>query len=87
MASQTNKELFVGGLARILKEQRQVDVRLKAGDNDQKGVSISAHKLVLSARSEVFKMILETEEIKATTTLDTITLSELKHTELVALVE
>jgi len=32
-------------------------------------------------------MILETEEIKATTTLDTITLSEPKHTELVALVE
>ncbi|EOA25808.1 hypothetical protein CARUB_v10019176mg [Capsella rubella] len=87
MAKQTNQELFVGGLARALKEQRHVDVCLKAGESDEKGVSISAHKIVLSARSEVFKKILESDEIKATTKLETITLSELKHEELDALVE
>ncbi|CAL9248069.1 unnamed protein product, partial [Arabidopsis halleri] len=86
MGTQTNKELFMGGLARALKEQQQVDVRLKAGDSYKFGVSISAHKLVLSARSEVFKKILESDEIKATTK-PTITLSELKHKELEAFVE
>ena len=47
MATETNKELFVGGFAKILKEQRQVDVRLKAGDTGDEGASTSAHKLVL----------------------------------------
>lgn len=51
MATETNKELFVGGFAKILKEQRQVDVRLKAGDSGEGGASISAHKLVLVSTS------------------------------------
>lgn len=54
MATETNKELFVGGFAKILKEQRQVDVRLKAGDSGEKGAAISAHKLVLVFTSSPF---------------------------------
>ncbi|KAL9302316.1 putative chromatin remodeling & transcription regulator BTB-POZ family [Arabidopsis thaliana] len=87
MATETNKELFVGGFAKILKEQRQVDVRLKAGDSGDEGASTSAHKLVLSARSEVFKKMLESDEIKASAQLETITLCEMKHDELEAFIE
>ncbi|KAG7639196.1 BTB/POZ domain [Arabidopsis thaliana x Arabidopsis arenosa] len=87
MATETNKELFVGGFAKILKEQRQVDVRLKAGDSGDEGASTSAHKLVLSARSEVFKKMLESDEIKASAQLETITLCEMKHEELEAFIE
>ncbi|KAL1198965.1 putative BTB/POZ domain-containing protein [Cardamine amara subsp. amara] len=85
MGTQTNKELFLDGFVRILKEQ-QVDVLLKACDSD-KEAAISAHKLILSARSEVFKMMLEPDKFKDSSKLETITLSEMKQEELEAFVE
>ncbi|CAH8329694.1 unnamed protein product [Eruca vesicaria subsp. sativa] len=85
MGTQSNKELFLNGFVKLLKEQ-PTDVLLKACDGDKKAV-IHAHKLILSARSEVFKKILESDNLKASSRLETITLSELKHEELEALVE
>jgi len=46
MATQSNKEAFLGGFKKLLNEQWQADVRLKAGDSDET-TSIFAHKLVL----------------------------------------
>ncbi|XP_019084097.1 PREDICTED: disease resistance protein RPS6-like isoform X1 [Camelina sativa] len=57
-----------------LKEQ-EVDVRLQA------------HKFILSARSEEFMKIFESDKFKASSKLETITLSELKQEELEAFVE
>ncbi|KAL1198964.1 putative BTB/POZ domain-containing protein [Cardamine amara subsp. amara] len=85
MGTQTNKELFIDGFLKILKEQ-QVDVRLKACDSD-KEAAISAHKLILSARSEVFKKMFEPDKFKDSSKLETITLSEMKQEELEAFVE
>ncbi|AEC09832.1 putative BTB/POZ domain-containing protein [Arabidopsis thaliana] len=87
MATQSNKEAFLGGFKKLLNEQWQADVRLKAGDSDET-TSIFAHKLVLVARSEVFKKILESDEFKASSKqMETVTLSEMKHEELEAFVE
>ncbi|CAA0375922.1 unnamed protein product [Arabidopsis thaliana] len=87
MATQSNKEAFLGGFKKLLNEQWQADVRLKAGDSDET-TSIFAHKLVLVARSEVFKKILESDEFKASSKqTETVTLSEMKHEELEAFVE
>ncbi|KAH0930120.1 hypothetical protein HID58_015847 [Brassica napus] len=74
------------GFAHILEEQWQVDVLLKAGDSDP-DAAISAHKLVLAARSKVFKKMLEEDECKTSSEKEIITLSEMKHEELKALVE
>lgn len=46
MATQSNKEHFLSGLAKAFEDQWLVDVRLKAGDNDEDS-AISAHKLIL----------------------------------------
>ncbi|KAG7533387.1 SKP1/BTB/POZ domain superfamily, partial [Arabidopsis thaliana x Arabidopsis arenosa] len=84
----TNKEHFSGGLAKVLAEKWQVDVMLKAKNSDE-GSAISAHKLILASRSEVFKKMLELDEFKTATTkhVETITLSEMKQEELEAFVE
>ncbi|CAN8313741.1 unnamed protein product [Cochlearia groenlandica] len=87
MATQTNKDLFFIGLEKLLKDEHFVDVRLKACDTGN-GAPISAHKLILSTRSEVLKKILECDdECKASSRKDAITFSELKHEELVSFVE
>ncbi|KAJ0262418.1 BTB/POZ domain-containing protein [Hirschfeldia incana] len=86
MATQSNKEIFLGGLKKLLKEQWQADVLLKAG-NSANGATISAHKLVLASRSVVLKKIMESDEFKASSKLETVTFSEMKHEELEALVE
>ncbi|CAA7018383.1 unnamed protein product [Microthlaspi erraticum] len=86
MATQSNKDAFMGGLMNLFKEQWQADVLLKAGDSDD-GAAIPAHKLVLAGRSEVFKDMVEQGEFKASSKLETITLSEMKHGEVEALVE
>ncbi|CAH8263506.1 unnamed protein product [Arabidopsis lyrata] len=87
MAPQSNLETFLGGFAKILGEQWQVDLLLKAGDTKE-GEAISAHKLVMAARSEVIKKILEFDKFKASDgKIETVTLSELKQEELEALVE
>ncbi|CAN7120368.1 putative BTB/POZ domain-containing protein At2g40440 [Brassica rapa] len=83
MGTQTNKEHFFGGFLKILKQQ-QVDVRLNACD---KKAAISAHKLILSARSEVFAKMFEEDKCKSSSRLEIITLSELKQEELEAFVE
>ncbi|KAL1199600.1 putative BTB/POZ domain-containing protein [Cardamine amara subsp. amara] len=87
MATQNNKEVFLGGFKKLLNEQWEADVRLKAGDSDESEF-IFAHKLFLVARSEVFKNILESDDFKASAKLvETVTLSEMKHEEVEALVE
>ncbi|CAF1865067.1 unnamed protein product [Brassica oleracea] len=86
MAKQSNLNIFLDGFAHILEEQWQVDVLLKAGDSDP-DAAISAHKLVLAARSKVFKKMLEEDECKTSSEKEIITLSEMKHEELKALVE
>ncbi|CAL9222530.1 unnamed protein product [Arabidopsis halleri] len=49
---------------------------------------ISAHKVILASRSEVFKKMLESDEFKnSAKQVETITLSEMKHEELEAFVE
>ncbi|ESQ30840.1 hypothetical protein EUTSA_v10011969mg, partial [Eutrema salsugineum] len=63
------------------------DVRLKAKDSDE-GSALSAHKLVLGSRSEVFKKILESDEVKTSANpVETVTLSEMTQEGLEALVE
>ncbi|CAH2059962.1 unnamed protein product, partial [Thlaspi arvense] len=86
MAKQTNLDIFCCGFANILDEQWQVDVLLKGGDSDP-GAAISAHKLVLAARSKVFKKMLEEDECKASSGKEIITLSEMTHEEVKSLVE
>ncbi|XP_010496160.2 PREDICTED: putative BTB/POZ domain-containing protein At2g40440 [Camelina sativa] len=86
MGTLTNKELFFDGIVKIFKEQ-QCDVRLKACDDSDDEAAISAHKLFLSARSEVFKKMFESDNCKASSMLETITLSDLKQKELEAFVE
>ncbi|KAJ4870429.1 putative BTB/POZ domain-containing protein [Raphanus sativus] len=86
METQRNKEIFLGGLTKLLKEQWQADVFLKAG-NSAEGATISAHKLVLASRSVVLKKIMESDELKASSKLETVTFSEMKHEELETLVE
>ncbi|CAN6830307.1 unnamed protein product [Brassica oleracea] len=86
MTTENNLEIFLGGFAKVFNEQWQVDVRLKAGDSNE-SAAISAHKLVLAARSEVFKKMLESYKFKGTVDqIETVTLSELKQEELEALV-
>lgn len=53
MATQSNKDIFLGGLRTLFEEQWQVDVLLKAGNSDERA-AISAHKLVL-----VFSLLLK----------------------------
>ncbi|CAG7907591.1 unnamed protein product [Brassica rapa] len=86
MAKQSNLNILLDGFAHILEEQWQVDVRLKAGDSDP-DAAISAHKLVLAARSRVFKKMLEEDECKTSSEKEIITLSEMKHEEQKDLVE
>ncbi|KAL1198963.1 putative BTB/POZ domain-containing protein [Cardamine amara subsp. amara] len=85
MGTLTSKELFFDRFLKVLKEQ-QVDVELKSRGSDKKA-AIFAHKLILSGRSEVFKMMLEPDKCKASSKLETITLSEMKQEELEAFVE
>ncbi|XP_010496188.1 PREDICTED: putative BTB/POZ domain-containing protein At2g40440 [Camelina sativa] len=85
MGKKSNKDLFVDGFLKVLKEQ-QVDVRLKARGSDKKA-SIYSHKLILSARSEVFKKMLESDKYKVSSRVMTITFSKMKQEELEAFVE
>ncbi|CAN6997342.1 hypothetical protein IGI04_018765 [Brassica rapa subsp. trilocularis] len=88
MATQTNQQIFSGGLAKVLEEQWQVDVRLKAGVDNDDDSAISAHKLILASRSEVFKKMLESDEVKTLAEqVETVTLSEMKKEELKTFVE
>ncbi|KAF3564366.1 hypothetical protein DY000_02011893 [Brassica cretica] len=77
MATDTNVSIFLDGFAHNLEEQWQVDVLLKAGDSDPDA----------AARSKVFKKMLEEDECKTSSGKEIITLSEMKHEEVKALVE
>ncbi|XP_010508859.1 PREDICTED: putative BTB/POZ domain-containing protein At2g40450 [Camelina sativa] len=86
MEKASNKDGFLDGFRKLLTEQWQSDVQLKAGDSDD--ATIPAHKLVLAARSEVFKRMLEPDGIKGSPkVVETITLPEMKHEEVEALVD
>ncbi|XP_010554699.1 PREDICTED: putative BTB/POZ domain-containing protein At2g40440 [Tarenaya hassleriana] len=82
MAAASNFDVFFGALFEAFQENRHVDIKLKSGD----GTIVNAHKIFLSARSKVFRVMLEADECK-TSRDETITLSELKHKELEALLE
>ncbi|XP_010484934.1 PREDICTED: BTB/POZ domain-containing protein At5g48510-like [Camelina sativa] len=56
MATPNNKEQFSGGLAKVLAEQWQVDVRLKAVNSDDEGSAISAHKLILYLAADKYEI-------------------------------
>lgn len=86
MATQSNKDIFLGGLRTLFEEQWQVDVLLKAGNSDERA-AISAHKLVLASRSMVLKKMMESDELKSSSKLETVTFSEMRQEELEALVE
>ncbi|XP_010412967.1 PREDICTED: putative BTB/POZ domain-containing protein At2g40450 [Camelina sativa] len=87
MAKASNEDGFLNGFRKLLTEQWQSDVQLRAGDSDDASTTIFAHKLVGNTRSEVFKKMLEPDEIKASAKLETITLPEMKHEELEAFVD
>uniref|UniRef100_A0A1J3FB14 BTB/POZ domain-containing protein n=1 Tax=Noccaea caerulescens TaxID=107243 RepID=A0A1J3FB14_NOCCA len=76
-----NKMEFFGGLMSAFKEERQVDIWLQAGDQSD---AIPAHKLILVARSKVFRKILELDDCKGSSmsSKETVTLSEMTHDEL-----
>ncbi|CAH2035911.1 unnamed protein product [Thlaspi arvense] len=81
MTSKSNVGTFLGGFAKILEKQWQCDVRLRAMDSDE-GAYISAHKLVL-----VYIYDYRKNTVKTSAKLETVTLSEMKHEEVEALVE
>ncbi|KAG2290580.1 hypothetical protein Bca52824_050184 [Brassica carinata] len=86
MATETNEDVSSSGFAKILKQKWHTDLRLKAGDSSDIQ-AISAHKLVLAARSDVFKKMLESEVTKAPSDHETLNISEMRHEELETLVE
>ncbi|CAH8332477.1 unnamed protein product [Eruca vesicaria subsp. sativa] len=86
MTTQSNREIFFDGFNKLFKEQWQSDVLLKAGDSAM-GATIPAHKLVLASRSTVLKKMMESDELKSSSKVETVTFSEMKHEELEALVQ
>ncbi|KAE8709219.1 BTB/POZ domain-containing protein [Hibiscus syriacus] len=75
---------FLSGFMVAFKEQIHTDIKLEPND----GPSISAHKSLLAARSEIFKNILSSDNYKAPpSNTDTITLPELNTEELKSLLE
>ncbi|KDP21688.1 hypothetical protein JCGZ_03359 [Jatropha curcas] len=74
---------FLSSFVSLFKEQILTDIQLKPGNG---GPSISAHRALLAARSEIFKNMLDSDSCKAPAN-DTITLAELNHEELESLLE
>ncbi|KAG9455194.1 hypothetical protein H6P81_008098 [Aristolochia fimbriata] len=68
---------FLEGFSVAFGEKLHADIQLKAGT----GPSIPAHRVLLAARSPIFKTMLEWDECKAPSS-DTISLPELTHEEL-----
>ncbi|CAH2058620.1 unnamed protein product [Thlaspi arvense] len=79
-----NKMEFFEGLMNAFKEQRQVDIWLKSGDQTD---AIPAHKLILAARSKVFRNILIDDCKGLSMSKETVTLSEMTHDELKTFLE
>ncbi|XP_043817114.1 BTB/POZ domain-containing protein At3g56230 isoform X2 [Manihot esculenta] len=74
---------FLSGFVSLFKDQILTDIQLKPGNG---GPPISAHRALLAARSEIFKNMLDSDACKAPAN-ETITIPELKHEELEALLE
>ncbi|CAL9242511.1 unnamed protein product [Arabidopsis halleri] len=78
-----NRIDFFEGLVKTFKEQRQVDIWLKPGDQTD---AIPAHKLILVARSKVFRNILDSDDCNVSSN-KTITVLEMTHDELKTFLE
>ncbi|XP_065871651.1 BTB/POZ domain-containing protein At3g56230 [Euphorbia lathyris] len=74
---------FLSGFISLFREQILTDIQLKPGNG---GPSISTHKAILAARSEIFKTMLDSDSCKAPAN-DTITIPELNNEELESLLE
>ncbi|KAJ6360495.1 hypothetical protein OIU76_016262 [Salix suchowensis] len=82
--SELNEKIsFLSGSIALLKDQILTDIQLKPGND---GPSISAHRALLAARSEIFRNLLDSDACKAPAS-DTIMLPELDHQELESLLE
>ncbi|KAJ4843756.1 hypothetical protein Tsubulata_047049, partial [Turnera subulata] len=74
---------FLSGFFGLYREQILTDIQLKPGND---GPSISAHRAVMAARSQIFKNMFDSDACIAPAK-DTITLPELSHEELEAFLE
>ncbi|KAM7271058.1 hypothetical protein ACFE04_030272 [Oxalis oulophora] len=74
---------FLSGFVNLFRDQILTDIQLLPGSN---GPPIPAHRAILAARSEIFKNMFDSDSCKAPAN-DTITLLELNHEELIALLE
>ncbi|KAG6750944.1 hypothetical protein POTOM_045459 [Populus tomentosa] len=82
--SELNEKIsFLSSFIALFKDQTLTDIQLKPGND---GPSISAHRALLAARSEIFKNMLDSDAYKAPAS-DTIMLPELNHQELESLLE
>ncbi|KAK1320605.1 BTB/POZ domain-containing protein [Acorus calamus] len=83
MEEQMKEKLcFLEGFVSAFRDGAHTDIFLKAGN----GPPIPSHKSLLASKSEIFKTMLECEDIKSGST-DTVTLPELTHAELRSLLE
>ncbi|EEF41535.1 protein binding protein, putative [Ricinus communis] len=74
---------FLSGFVALFRQQILTDIQLIPGNG---GPSVSAHRALLAARSEIFRNMLDSDACKAPAD-DTITLAELNHEELETLLE
>ncbi|KAF8113012.1 hypothetical protein N665_0058s0109 [Sinapis alba] len=84
-AAAAQKAAFLGGLVVSFKEQMHTDVLVLPG-GDQCSPPIPSHKSLLSARSKIFRNMLDSDECKASAE-ESITLPDLNHDELKSLLE
>ncbi|KAL1542083.1 BTB/POZ domain-containing protein-like protein [Salvia divinorum] len=77
------KMAYLSGFADAWRDRIHTDIRLKPGDNEP---SIPAHRALLATRSVIFRNMLDSDKCKAPAD-QTITLPELDHEELEALLE
>ncbi|KAL1542233.1 BTB/POZ domain-containing protein-like protein [Salvia divinorum] len=81
--SLNEKITYLSGFASALRDQFHTDILLVPGDNEP---SIPAHRALLATRSPIFRNMLESDQCKAPAN-ETITLPELDHEQLEALIE
>ncbi|XP_042013165.1 BTB/POZ domain-containing protein At1g01640-like [Salvia splendens] len=83
MKLQDEKMTYLSGFATAFRDQIHTDIQVKAGDNEP---PIPAHRVILATRSTIFRNMLDSDQCKAPAN-QTITLPELSHEELDALLE
>ncbi|KAG5558096.1 hypothetical protein RHGRI_008117 [Rhododendron griersonianum] len=85
MEEEMNDKLtFLGSFVTSFRDQTHTDIQVKPGNN---GPPIPAHRALLASRSEILKNMLDSDGCKAPPNDNTITLPELDHEELDALLE